>query len=189
MDGPSPAGSMPRILSSPPLTGETAATIRMVEDLPAPLGPRKPNASPRRTSTSMPLTASKSPNDLRSPRARIMESLTRRTLQTVTDSPHPTFVPDSELGAHLAARIGDPALLVDHAGARDSPPRARVAQRPLEPGRVRVQVRHDEVSVLARADHRPPVGADQRRPEVVSRLGRHREADPVAVDRGVRTRL
>ena len=41
--------------ASPPLTGETAAIIRIVEDLPAPLGPRKPNDSPRRTSTSMPL--------------------------------------------------------------------------------------------------------------------------------------
>ena len=60
--------------SSPPLTGETAAIIRIVEDLPAPLGPRKPNASPRRTSTSMPRTASKSPNDLRSPRAEIIRS-------------------------------------------------------------------------------------------------------------------
>ena len=66
--GPSAAGSIPRIRSSPPLTGETAAIIRIVEDLPAPLGPRKPNASPRRTSRSMPFTASKSPNDLRRPR-------------------------------------------------------------------------------------------------------------------------
>ena len=32
--------------SSPPLGGETQPIIRMVEDLPAPLGPRKPNASP-----------------------------------------------------------------------------------------------------------------------------------------------
>ena len=72
MAGPSTAGSIPRIRSSPPLIGETAAIIRMVLDLPAPLGPRNPNASPRRTSTSMPLTASKSPNDLRSPRAEII---------------------------------------------------------------------------------------------------------------------
>ena len=70
------AGSSPKIRSSPPVTGETAATIRMVEDLPAPLGPRKPNASPRRTSTSMPLTASNSPKDLRRSRAEIMDSLT-----------------------------------------------------------------------------------------------------------------
>jgi len=42
----------------PPEIGETAAIIRIVEDLPAPFGPRKPNDSPGRTSTSMPLTAS-----------------------------------------------------------------------------------------------------------------------------------
>ena len=44
------------------VTGETQPTIRIVEDLPAPLGPRNPKASPRRTSTSMPSTATKSPN-------------------------------------------------------------------------------------------------------------------------------
>ncbi len=55
--------------SVPSLTGETAAIIRMVLDLPAPFGPRNPNASPRRTSTSMPRTASKLPNDLRRPEA------------------------------------------------------------------------------------------------------------------------
>ena len=55
--------------SSPPLGGETQPIIRMVEDLPAPLGPRKPNASPGRTSTSMPSTAVKSPNRFTSPRA------------------------------------------------------------------------------------------------------------------------
>src|SRR5262245_49804002 len=93
MAGPSCAGSIPRIDSSPPLVGETAAIIRIVEDLPAPLGPRKPNASPRWTSMSMPLTASTTPpdrdsKDLRSPRARIIASLgstTRPTLQRGTD--------------------------------------------------------------------------------------------------------
>ena len=35
--------------------------MRIVDDFPAPFGPRKPNASPRRTSTSIPRTASKSP--------------------------------------------------------------------------------------------------------------------------------
>ena len=49
-----------------------AAIIRMVEDLPAPLGPRKPKASPRCTVTSMPLTASKEPKRLVSPRASTM---------------------------------------------------------------------------------------------------------------------
>src|SRR6187551_2950831 len=79
MRGPSTAGSMPRMLSSPELTGETAAIIRMVLDLPAPLGPRNPNASPGRTSTSMPRTASTTspvfaPKDLRRSTARIIDS-------------------------------------------------------------------------------------------------------------------
>ena len=49
------AGSRPRMRSSPPVGGETQPIIRIVEDLPAPFGPRKPNASPGRTSTSMPV--------------------------------------------------------------------------------------------------------------------------------------
>src|SRR3954470_769467 len=80
MAGPAGAGSIPRMRSSPALTGDTAATILIVEDLPAPLGPRKPNASPRRTSTSMPRTASTAGwpgrvNDLRSPTAEIIAPL------------------------------------------------------------------------------------------------------------------
>ena len=37
---------MPRMRSAPAVGGETQPIMRMVEDLPAPLGPRKPNASP-----------------------------------------------------------------------------------------------------------------------------------------------
>ena len=81
--GPSTAGSIPRIRSSPPLIGETAAIIRMVLDLPAPFGPRNPNDSPRCTSTSIPLTASNSPNDLRSPRAEIIGAAASVTLATL----------------------------------------------------------------------------------------------------------
>ena len=58
--------------SVPPLTGETQPIIRIVELLPAPFGPRKPNASPRLTSKSMPSTATSSPNRLTSPRAWII---------------------------------------------------------------------------------------------------------------------
>src|SRR5690349_11319240 len=94
--GPSVAGSIPRMRKVPPLTGETAATIRIVEDLPAPLGPRKPNASPRRTSTSMPRTASttvpsRDVNDLRSPDASIITSVTAPTLVRPADRPLPHF--------------------------------------------------------------------------------------------------
>ena len=58
--------------SVPPLTGETQPIIRIVELLPAPFGPRKPKASPRLTSRSMPSTATSSPKRLTSPRAWIM---------------------------------------------------------------------------------------------------------------------
>ena len=59
-------GRRPRIRSSPPLTGETAAIIRMVEDLPAPFGPEEAErlALAHRRGR-CPRTASKSPNDLR----------------------------------------------------------------------------------------------------------------------------
>ncbi len=43
--------------------------MRMVEVLPAPLGPRKPNDSPAATSKSMPSTAVKLPKRLVSARA------------------------------------------------------------------------------------------------------------------------
>ncbi len=55
--GPSRAGSMPSTRSVPALIGETALTMRIVDDLPAPFGPRKPNTSPRCSSKSMPSTA------------------------------------------------------------------------------------------------------------------------------------
>src|SRR5215213_826801 len=117
---------MPRIRSSPPVTGETAAIIRMVEDLPAPLGPRKPNASPRRTSMSMPLTASTvSPsrplNDLRTSRAEIIASLLgwdtstdptnhRRHAANQTVRPEPYGVPmqrrHARSGSPYEERIG-----------------------------------------------------------------------------------
>jgi hypothetical protein len=50
---------MPRTRSSPDVIGDTQPIIRIVDVLPAPLGPRKPNASPGRTSKSMPSTAVK----------------------------------------------------------------------------------------------------------------------------------
>src|SRR4051794_23244777 len=84
MPGPSVAGAMPRICSEPPLIGETAAPIRIVEDFPAPLGPRNPKDSPRLTSTLMPFTASTVPclltNDLRRSTARIIGSAASVTI-------------------------------------------------------------------------------------------------------------
>src|SRR4051794_34307030 len=69
--GPSRAGSRPRMLSVPAVTGETQPIIRIVELLPAPFGPRKPNASPFCTSKSIASTAVSAPNVLTSPRAWI----------------------------------------------------------------------------------------------------------------------
>src|ERR1700733_6313166 len=74
MAGPSATGSRPRMDSSPPVGGETQPIMRMVDDLPAPFGPRKPNASPRRRSKSIPSTATKSPKLFVSPRARMSTS-------------------------------------------------------------------------------------------------------------------
>ena len=68
--GPRVAGSSPKIRSSPDVTGDTRAIIFIVDDLPAPLGPTKPNASPRRTAMSIPSTAVTSPNRFVSPDAR-----------------------------------------------------------------------------------------------------------------------
>ena len=52
-------------MRSSPLVGcDTHPTMRMVDVLPAPLGPRNPNASPGSTWKSMPSTATKLPNRL-----------------------------------------------------------------------------------------------------------------------------
>ena len=69
MAGPWVAGSMPRTRRVPPLAGDMHEIIRMVEVLPAPLGPRKPNDSPLPISKSTASTATKSPNRFTSPRA------------------------------------------------------------------------------------------------------------------------
>jgi hypothetical protein len=53
------AASRPSTRSEPPLSGETQLIMRMVEDLPAPFGPRKPKASPGTRAKSMPSTAVK----------------------------------------------------------------------------------------------------------------------------------
>src|SRR5581483_2354424 len=74
--GPSRSGSRPSTLSSPSVRGETQPIIRIVDDLPAPFGPRKPKASPRSTAKSIPSTAVRSPKRLTSPRARISGACT-----------------------------------------------------------------------------------------------------------------
>src|SRR5215469_16052440 len=91
--GPFLAGSMPSIVSSPPDGGDTQPIMRMVDDLPAPFGPRKPNTSPRLSSKSIPSTAVKSPNLLVSPLARIRtSSATPATLPGPSDNPRMSFL-------------------------------------------------------------------------------------------------
>src|SRR5262245_6210460 len=61
MATPSRAGSSPKTVRVPSVTGETQPIMRIVDVFPAPFGPRKPNASPRWRSKSIPSTATKSP--------------------------------------------------------------------------------------------------------------------------------
>ena len=97
----------------PAVTGETAAIIRMVDDLPAPFGPRKPNDSPRATAKSTASTAVKPPNDLVSACAWIIGSalaVTRSRLQAVSDSRRPIVL---FRGFRSCARNAGSALLSD----------------------------------------------------------------------------
>src|SRR6201996_2387922 len=57
--------SKPATLASPPLGLVSVQSMLIVVVLPAPLGPRKPKTSPVATSKFTPLTASRSPKDLR----------------------------------------------------------------------------------------------------------------------------
>ena len=60
------ATSWPQITARPASGGKKPATMRIVVDLPAPLGPRNPTISPRRTVKLTLLTASMGPKRLRS---------------------------------------------------------------------------------------------------------------------------
>src|SRR3989304_2463982 len=60
--------SMPSTRPSPSLGSRIPQSMRSVVDLPAPLGPRKPYSSPRRTARSRWSTATTRPNRLVSPR-------------------------------------------------------------------------------------------------------------------------
>ena len=70
---------MPSTRSVPSLTGDMQAIIRIVEVLPAPLGPRNPKDSPRPMSKSMSSTATWSPKRLTSPRAQTRASCSSGT--------------------------------------------------------------------------------------------------------------
>src|ERR1700722_18370874 len=72
MRDPSFDGSIPSTRRVPSLRGLMHEIIRMVDVLPAPLGPRKPNDSPLAMVKSTPSTATKSPKRLTSPCASTM---------------------------------------------------------------------------------------------------------------------
>src|SRR3984957_10919448 len=94
---PSVAGSMPRTRRVPPLIGLIHEIIRIVDVLPAPFGPRKPNDSPLAMLKSTPSTATKSPNRFTSPCASTMGA----------DAAPGPGAPDSERSASGASVIGD----------------------------------------------------------------------------------
>src|SRR5438094_7713969 len=92
----------------------------MVVDLPAPLGPRKPNVSPGGTSKLMPRTASKSPKRLPRPSTRIAGwslSTTSSVWADVLPPAHATGGPrlpapllvHAERGGHVGRGVHGPA--------------------------------------------------------------------------------
>ena len=86
---PSTAGSRPKIRNSPSVTRRNAADHPIVDDFPAPVGPRNPNDSTARPVTSMPSTAVKSPKRLTSLRAEMRGSDMRWSTLSVGSCPMP----------------------------------------------------------------------------------------------------
>src|SRR3954465_3074757 len=111
MCGPRWRTSSPKTVSEPSDGGETHPIIRIVDDLPAPFGPRKPKASPSPTWKSMPATATRSSKRLVSPRAST-KAATRPTLPMRPDYCRritaPRSLPAFELG--LPRAVLDEAL-------------------------------------------------------------------------------
>src|SRR3954471_10365099 len=105
--------SCPATCALPALGVISVQSMLIVVDLPAPLGPRKPNVSPLWTSRSIPRTASISPKRFPSPRALTAEVVeitplfyTDRTLGEVARrrSDGAIAVPDQESGLGQCAR-------------------------------------------------------------------------------------
>src|SRR6267143_1436878 len=81
--------SRPHTETAPALGGMKPVIMRMVVDLPAPLGPRNPSTSPLPTSKETPSTASFGPKDL----LRFSTLITALLQNTYTDRPRLPEVP------------------------------------------------------------------------------------------------
>ena len=92
------------------MRAETAPIIRIVVDLPAPLGPSSPNDSPGGTSKSIPSTAVKSPNRLVRPLAAMTGGGSAHG-RTNLDARSDTCRADFAVGSVLRPR-GRPATLL-----------------------------------------------------------------------------
>src|SRR5437773_684146 len=138
---------MPMTRSTPSLIGETQPIIRIVEVLPAPLGPRNPNDSPGATSKSIASTATNSPKRLVRPRAWMSEG---GDVSCMNPESYPT-VGGSGSGSGLPA-IRHRADVERHDAARHALPRdvaqTRLAHDLGDPIRPRVALHApDEVAV------------------------------------------
>ena len=120
----------PAIETSPADGGINPVSIRIVVDLPAPLGPRNPNTSPFATVNEIPFTAVIRPNDFFKFWTLIIPSL--RQFACVSHSIFSKFqVPDFFLAGRFANRIT--CASPEWRRGRESNPRIEVLQTPTLP--------------------------------------------------------
>src|ERR1700754_2664967 len=122
ISGPESFGSRPRIDRVPLVRGDTAPPMRMVVDLPAPLGPSSPNDSPGATSNEMPSTAAVSPYFL----TRSVATITGAaggppSAYEMTPTPDNPSYADA-MPSRLAALIAVPLVLLLTACGPGTPP-------------------------------------------------------------------
>src|SRR5579863_8533973 len=96
-------------MAVPAVGARKPATIFIVVDLPAPLGPRKPNTSPAGTANDTSSTATSGPN-----------CLTRCTISSIASGLYPyrhLRKKSPKAGHSGAARSGEPGIHIPEAGA------------------------------------------------------------------------
>src|SRR5512133_2684590 len=108
-------GARPSTRRVPPLGGETQPIMRIVELLPAPFGPRNPNASPCCTSKSIASTATRSPKRLTSPRAWTSGS----SAAAFTTCKLPAVIDAGVAAGHPATTAAGVEILADSGSARN----------------------------------------------------------------------